>query len=38
MIRKRVDGKGYVLILDNIIVMRVDIENGVVLLKIKSEN
>ncbi|MCY7807283.1 competence type IV pilus minor pilin ComGF [Bacillus spizizenii] len=38
MIRKRVDGKGHVPILDNITAMRADIENGVVLLKIKSEN
>ncbi|MEG7380502.1 competence type IV pilus minor pilin ComGF [Bacillus subtilis] len=38
MIRKRVDGKGHVPILDHITVMKADIENGMVLLKIESEN
>ncbi|MBU8677848.1 ComG operon protein ComGF [Bacillus subtilis] len=38
MIRKRVDGKGHVPILDHITAMKADIENGVVLLKIQSEN
>ncbi|MEK5212172.1 ComG operon protein ComGF [Bacillus sp. FSL R5-0603] len=38
MIRKRVDGKGHVPILDHITAMKADIENGVVLLKIESEN
>lgn len=38
MIRKRVDGKGHVPILDDIAAMRADIENGVVLLEIESEN
>lgn len=38
MIRKRVDGKGHVPILDHITAMKADIENGVVLLKIESED
>ncbi|SCV42465.1 Late competence protein ComGF, access of DNA to ComEA, FIG012620 [Bacillus subtilis] len=38
MIRKRVDGKGHVPILDDIAAMSADIENGVVLLEIESEN
>ncbi|MEC1580201.1 competence type IV pilus minor pilin ComGF [Bacillus subtilis] len=38
MIRKRVDGKGHVPILDHITAMKADIKNGVVLLKIESED
>ncbi|OBA07411.1 competence protein ComG [Bacillus subtilis] len=38
MIRKRVDGKGHVPILDHMTDMRTDFENGVVFLKMKSEN
>lgn len=38
MIRKRVDGKGHVPILDHITAKKADIENGVVLLKIESED
>ncbi|KAF2421943.1 ComG operon protein ComGF [Bacillus subtilis] len=38
MIRKRVDGKGHVPILDHITAMKADFENGVVLLKIESED
>lgn len=38
MIRKRVDGKGHVPILDHITAMRADIKNGAVLLKIESES
>ncbi|ASB61557.1 competence protein ComG [Bacillus sp. A053] len=37
MVRKRVDGKGHVPILDHITAMKADIENGIVLLKIESE-
>ncbi|OIR60369.1 competence protein ComG [Bacillus sp. FMQ74] len=37
MVRKRVDGRGHVPILDHITAMKADIENGVVLLKIESE-
>ncbi len=38
MIRKRVDGKGHVPILDHITAMKADFVNGVVLLKIESED
>ncbi|MBY4604566.1 competence protein ComG [Bacillus sp. SPARC3] len=38
MIRKRVDGKGHVPILDHITAMRADIKNDAVLLKIESES
>ncbi|KAF1679644.1 MULTISPECIES: competence type IV pilus minor pilin ComGF [Bacillus] len=37
MIRKRVDGKGHVPILDHITDMKADIKKGVVLLEIKSK-
>ncbi|MCY7917654.1 competence type IV pilus minor pilin ComGF [Bacillus vallismortis] len=38
MIRKRVDGKGHVPILDHITAMKAEIENGIVLMKVESEN
>ncbi|MCY9015547.1 competence protein ComG [Bacillus inaquosorum] len=38
MIRKRVDGKGHVPILYHITAMKADIENGIVLLNIKSKD
>ncbi|MGG1249051.1 competence type IV pilus minor pilin ComGF [Bacillus spizizenii] len=38
MIRKRVDGKGHVPILDDITAMRADIKNNVIFLEIESEH
>ncbi|MCY8205110.1 competence protein ComG [Bacillus sp. N12A5] len=38
MIRKRVDGKGHVPILDHMTAMKADIKNGIVILNIKSRD
>ncbi|MGR6858368.1 competence type IV pilus minor pilin ComGF [Bacillus halotolerans] len=38
MIRKRVDGKGHVPILDHIKTMKAGVKNGMLWLKVKNEN